>query len=161
MIGRGFKVPTDFTAPYTWVTPGTDDSIPIRWGSNLVAATNIPDSNGNLYFATDFTEPGAPGGTAYDGQAALGDSGGGMFTFKGGQWVLAGGLGFVNDGALDEDSEANPAGYGDISFGSDIFLSRNDIGNTTGPHARAVGFLSFPGIRLPPHAPQTISHPRH
>ena len=134
MAGRGMRLNAgtgseDTTAPYDWGAPGTSDAVPFRWGSNQVGAINLTDGAGARYLATDFSAPGTS--TSFDGQAATGDSGGGAFILRGGQWSLSGVLYAVNDGP-DADAVSNPAGYGDITYFTDVFAYRNNIAGVTG-----------------------------
>lgn len=129
MIGRGLKDVSDVTAPYAWATPGFSDAIPFRWGTNIIDEVDVTLAPGNKYFSVDFSEPGTS--TAFDGMGSLGDSGGGMFILRDGQWQLSGGMGQIDDGP-DAGTATNPAGYGDITYGSDFFDSRAAILSLTG-----------------------------
>ncbi len=135
MAGRGMRLGAgtlteDTTAPYSWGSPGTDDSIPFRWGTNTVWDTGLNGGAGMVAFSTDFTEPGS--GTPYDAQAAVGDSGGGGFVLTGGgDWLLAGMMFSVGDGP-DADTTANPAGYGDYTYFADLSVYRSQIHGITG-----------------------------
>jgi hypothetical protein len=134
MAGRGMRsgagtISENTVLPYAWGTPGTSDTVPFRWGSNVVEAINLTDGAGAYYFATDFDSPGT--GTAFDGQAALGDSGGSGFILRGGQWWLAGLMVSVDDGP-DADIYYNPAGYGDYTYLADLYPYRSEIATITG-----------------------------
>lgn len=134
MAGRGMRLDAgtgteDTVAPYSWGTPGTSDAVPFRWGSNLVGGINITDGAGAKYLATNFNAPGTS--TSFDGQGALGDSGGSGFILRGGEWWLSGLMYSVGDGP-DADTVANPAGYGDITYFTDVYAYRSDIAAITG-----------------------------
>lgn len=134
MAGRGMRLGAgtgseDTAAPYGWGTPGTSDAVPFRWGSNLVGGIDLTDPAGARYLATDFSVPGTS--TSFDGQGALGDSGGGAFILRNGKWVLSGVIYNVADGP-DADTVPNPAGYGDITYYTDVYAYRNDIAGITG-----------------------------
>ena len=133
MAGRGMRSGAgtgseDLTAPYSWGTPGTSDSVPMRWGFNHLDL-NYTDANGAKFLITDFDEPGQ--GTGLDGQAALGDSGGGAFILDQGKWKLSGVAYATADGS-DADTAVNPAGYGDLTLFSDVYAYRTDIFAITG-----------------------------
>lgn len=134
MIGRGMRLNAgtgseDTTAPYSWGTPGTSDSVPFRWGSNLVGGVDISTMEGAKLIATNFNAPGTS--TSFDGQGANGDSGGPGFILRGGQWVLGGVMYAVDDGP-DGDTTANPAGYGDVTYFTDVYSYRSQISAITG-----------------------------
>lgn len=134
MAGRGMRLGAgtgseDVTAPYSWGTPGTSDTVPMRWGFNQVEF-GYTDPAGAKYLVTDFDAPGL--GTGIDGQAALGDSGGGAFIFNQGSWKLGGVTYATADGPLDADALANPAGYGDYTFFTNVYAYRSEITALTG-----------------------------
>lgn len=130
MTGRGFTPSNAASGPYPWGTPGTDDANGMRWGTNVVEFNANVD--GNDYVVTDFD---ATGATAYEAQASLGDSGGGLFIYRGGQWVLGGIAHFVDDGPTFLESESgpvDPAEHGDFTGYTDVFAYRNAINGITG-----------------------------
>jgi hypothetical protein len=134
MAGRGMRLDAgllseDTVAPYAWATPGTSDAVPFRWGSNIVGGVNIVDVSGTRNFGTNFNEPGQS--TEFDGQAALGDSGGSGFVLRDGQWWLAGVMVGVDDGP-DAGGDVNPAGYLDITYFNDVAFYRTQIQGLTG-----------------------------
>lgn len=134
MAGRGMRLGAgtgseDVTAPYSWGTPGTSDTVPMRWGFNQVEF-GYTDPAGAKYLVTDFDAPGL--GTRIDGQAALGDSGGGAFIFNQGSWKLGGVTYATADGPLDADALVNPAGYGDYTFFTNVYAYRSEITALTG-----------------------------
>ena len=133
MAGRGMRLGAgtgseDVTAPYSWGTPGTSDTVPMRWGFNQVEF-GYTDPAGAKYLVTDFDAPGI--GTGIDGQAALGDSGGGAFIFNQGSWKL-GGVTYATADGPDADALANPAGYGDYTFFTNVYAYRSEITALTG-----------------------------
>ena len=133
MAGRGMRSGAgtgaeDVTAPYAWGTPGTSDEVPMRWGFNQMEF-DYTDANGAKYLITDFDAPVA--GTGIDGQAALGDSGGGAFIYKQGRWKL-GGVAYATADGPDADSVSNPAGYGDYTLYTDVYAYRSEITALTG-----------------------------
>jgi hypothetical protein len=133
MAGRGMRSGAgtgaeDVTAPYAWGTPGTSDDVPMRWGFNQVEP-GYTDANGAKYLITDFDAPGF--GSGIDGQAALGDSGGGAFILNQGSWKLGGVIYATADGS-DLDSLSNPAGYGDYTLFTDVYAYRSEITALTG-----------------------------
>ncbi len=120
MAGRGFT--TSSTYSYPWGAPGTNDANGMRWGTNTVEFNaNVV---GNNYIITDFDAPVSPQTTAFEGQASLGDSGGGIFINRGGQWVLSGIAHFVDAGPVFDPTvggqTTNPAEYGDYTGYTDI-----------------------------------------
>jgi hypothetical protein len=133
MAGRGMRLGAgtgseDVTAPYSWGTPGTSDEVPMRWGFNQVNS-GYTDLAGAKYLITDFDAPGI--GSGIDGQAALGDSGGGAFILNQGSWKLGGVVYATADGS-DLDSLSNPAGYGDYTLFTDVYAYRSEITALTG-----------------------------
>jgi len=123
MTGRGSTSST--TAPYPWAGPGD-----MRWGTNVVEfnATYAGDS----YVVTDFDGIGA---TAYEAQGSNGDSGGGLFIYRGGQWVLGGIAHFVDDGPtflLTQPGAVDPSETGDFTAYTSVFAYRNAINTITG-----------------------------
>ena len=134
MTGRGYTTST--TSPYAWATPGYSDANGMRWATNTVEGNAIVNigttSSPNLqpYVVVDFDAAGDFGVTPYDGQASLGDSGGGMFIYRNGQWELSGITHFVIDGTGDE--ETNPSEPGDQTAYSDVFAKAAAIDAVTG-----------------------------
>ena len=133
MAGRGMRSGAgtgaeDLTAPYSWGTPGTSDEVPMRWGFNQIDF-DYTDPAVVKYLITDFDAPGL--GTGIDGQAALGDSGGGAFIFNQGSWKL-GGVAYATADGSDADTAVNPAGYGDYTLFTDVYAYRTEISALTG-----------------------------
>jgi hypothetical protein len=92
----------DGTRGYTW---GSTANSLKRWGTNnvdLFPTNTFPNTTGNVVetvnlgaytsalFTTDFDRPTNNWITSNEAIGALGDSGGGVFTFEGGQWKLSG-----------------------------------------------------------------------
>lgn len=139
MLGRGFS--TTSSSPYTWGTPGTNDAYGMRWATNTVEGGAYVDvgteavPNVQPYLFTDFDGPGGTGVTAYDGQASLGDSGGGIFIHRDGQWFLSGIAHFVDDGpdfleaSPTGDNSVDPSQVGDFTAYTDV---RSYAGTITG-----------------------------
>ena len=150
MAGRGGT--SSSTYPYPWQGPGFSEAAPQRWGTNRVEFNAMV--GGNPYIVTDFDEAASPEATAYEGQAALGDSGGGLFILRDGMWVLAGIAHFVDDGNgfLTAPSEGtNPTEYGDFSAYSDIAANVAAIQAITGtlvPEPSAVVLSAVAGVGL-------------
>jgi len=142
MFGRAFTNST--TSPYSWVLPGTSESNGNRWGSNTVELTalinlgTVSSPNVQPYVVVDFDGPGDPGVTAFDAQAAAGDSGGGLFVHRSGAWQLAGIAHFVDDGpdflelSATGDNNTNPSQHGDFTAYSDVATKRTMINGFTG-----------------------------
>lgn len=128
MTGRGSTPST--SAPYLWAGPGA-----MRWGTNRVEDVAIYDLDSDpigtnlvTYVRTDF-DASAPNATAYEAQGSAGDSGGGLFIYRGGTWVLGGIAHFVDD---PDEVPTNPSEHGDITAYSDVFTYRTLINNITG-----------------------------
>lgn len=160
MFGRGFT--NNASSPYTWVVPGTSDANVMRWATNTVegvAMVNIGTvaaPNNQVYTVVDFDGSGDPGVTAYDGQGANGDSGGGLFILRDSQWVLAGIAHFVDDGpdflevSPTGDNVTNPSQHGDFTAYSDVFWNAAAIQSITGtliPELSSM-WLVLPGMFL-------------
>ncbi len=121
MFGRGST--NSSNAPYTWVAPGTDPANGARWATNIIEGTF--GYLGNEILFTDFDAPFEQSGTAYEGQGALGDSGGGLFVWRNGSWELAGITWAVS-------SEGAQAVIGDETYYSGIFSQASAIRAITG-----------------------------
>ena len=126
MTGRGFTASSTYS--YPWTDPGTSDLNGMRWGTNTVEFNYTSGSN---YIITDFDAPANPETTAFEGQGSVGDSGGGIFINRGGQWVLSGIAHFVDAGP-DSDPAVDPAEYGDYTGYTDIKSYLPDINLKTG-----------------------------
>lgn len=136
MFGRGFTNST--TSPYTWETPGGSDLNGMRWGTNTV--TQLATVDGNPYIVTNFSDTLSPSVTAFEAQGALGDSGGGLFIYRSGQWQLSGIAHFVDDGPDFLELESSPTGdgtvdpsqFGDFTAYSDVYSHLVSIQGITG-----------------------------
>lgn len=139
-IMKGRATTSSTTAPFGWVVPGVSDAVPSRWATNTVSGSVLINlgseetPNVHRYLVTDFDGPTDPGVTAYDGQAASGDSGGGLFIHRAGQWELAGTAHFVDDGPTfgPPFGPVNPSEYGDFTAYTDVFQHRMTIIGVTG-----------------------------
>jgi hypothetical protein len=120
----------------------TLDSNTIRYGENDVATVTAPapfydgtDYNTSM-FLTQFNNSYYTGGTVYpdEAQATSGDSGGAVFSYIGGQWVLAGimvaeGV-FVNQPTNVSPTVASGNGtavFGDASYIADLSVYQSQI----------------------------------
>ncbi len=162
MTGRATT--SDTSAPFDWVAPGSSDAVPSRWATNTISgigSINLGSEispNVHTYLVTDFDGPGDFGVTDFDGQAASGDSGGGLFVYRGGQWELSGVAHFVDDGPTfgPPFGAVNPSEFGDFSAYTDVFQHRTTILGATGtliPEASTfwyglAGMLVFFGRRV-------------
>lgn len=156
MFGRGYT--NDTTPSFDWESPGTSSANGMRWASNTVEGTALVNiGTVQPYIYVDFDGPGDPGVTAFDGQAALGDSGGGLFILRGGVWELAGATHFVDDGpdflelVATGDGVTDPSEYGDFSAYSDVAAKNATILGITGtlvpePTAAVLATLSLAGL---------------
>jgi hypothetical protein len=164
MTGRGFTNST--TSPYAWGTPGTNDAYGMRWGTNTVEGTalvnigSVPAPNIQPYVVVDFDATGNPGATAFDGQASLGDSGGGIFIYRAGEWQLSGIAHFVDDGPnfleaiATGDNIVNPSQPGDFTAYSDVFSHAAAINGVTGtliPEPSVISLLGLASLALCRH----------
>jgi hypothetical protein len=135
VTGRGYTSASGPSDPYPWGPTNPSDSQVMRWGTNRVdtvqSAVVGPTTSMNII--TDFDPPGDTAGagavTPYEAQVAVGDSGGGMFSYRAGRWVLVGIGHFADD---EGGSAAESAEYGDRSGYSDIFTYRTGITTITG-----------------------------
>ena len=107
---------------YVW--DGIND---IRWGTNVITGTGIPEgigANSETAFQTTF----AAGGTSYEAQGAPGDSGGAVFhEDSSGHWTLAGIMFAVNN------LIGQPMGtsvFGDVTYSADLSIYRSEIYHT-------------------------------
>jgi hypothetical protein len=142
MFGRGYT--NDTSGPFDWETPGTSDANGMRWGTNTIQGSYLlnlgTQQNPNVqpYLAVDFDDNNDPGFTAYDAQASLGDSGGGIFIIRNGVWELSGIAHLVDDGpdffesSPTGDGAVNPSQYGDFSAYTDVRSYRTTITGVTG-----------------------------
>lgn len=145
------SVSTTVGTGYNWTT--SDNRI-VRWGTNNVEAEFLDalESGGpatgvlgtfsmgaytTVGFMTDFDEPAGAGGNPNDGewlssneaQGSAGDSGGGVFTFVNGQWVLSGIFSTVYP-FVGQDAET--AAFGNITGITDISTYKSGIDSAIG-----------------------------
>jgi hypothetical protein len=155
MIGNGkdreasktyWRVNTDST-PYTWnKSPVNSNSSGYkqlstsskRWGTNLAdGRTNI---NSTSMIQTTFTES----GISNEAQAAVGDSGGGVFVpMDNGSYQLAGIMDLVG---TFSGQPANTAVFGNVTYSIDIATYREQIIAVTGVPEPSVWMLSLTGL---------------
>lgn len=154
MFGRGFTNSTE--SPFTWETPGGSESNGMRWGTNTVTQLSTVDSH--PYIVTNFSNPDDPSVTAFEAQGATGDSGGGLFIYRSGQWQLSGIAHFVDDGpdflepeeSPTGDGIVNPSQFGDFTAYSDVHSHLVAIQGVTGtviPEPSSL-WLLLPGVGL-------------
>ena len=133
MIGNGRDRTSDLnywnvswtpTLPFAFVYSGYryDSSDPfdssLRWGSNQVEDTGL-STNGVTCFSTDFDN------TTGEGQAAPGDSGGGVFIKSGDTWELAGTILYI--GEYSTQPESDRAAFGNLTYMADLSVYRDQI----------------------------------
>jgi hypothetical protein len=115
---------TNHFAGVTIVSPRT-----IRWGDNMVKESGVYNVGGlNVTgFLTQFDKLKFTGqnGLANEAQASAGDSGGAVFSYVNGQWVLSGVMLAVS-GSLS-GQPANTALYGNITLMADLSAYRTQI----------------------------------
>ena len=98
-----------------------------RWATNRVSTGDITVTQENLMtktFVFEFDEPFSAGATRYEAQAAVGDSGGGVFVKRDGEWKLAGLMVSV---AGNLHSPKNASSYGDRTHAADLTHYREEI----------------------------------
>ena len=103
----------------------------IRWGTNLVESDMQSDEDNNLIVTVnskdvlalkiEFNED---GGTTYEAQAANGDSGGGVFHKRDGEWELAG---IINAVSLLPDQPGGHIVFGQKTYAADLSEYRDQI----------------------------------
>jgi hypothetical protein len=151
LIGNGLNLSTQRywqinTAPSTWVwteqaapaVPAANDASGfdtvgpriIRWGENHVKSTNLQLDYGNgtvvRAYKTQFDDTAYTGITPLpsEAQATVGDSGGAVFSFSGGQWMLAGII--VAVGPFN-GQPASTAVFGNATYIADLSYYRDEI----------------------------------
>jgi hypothetical protein len=109
-----------------------------RWGTNLAdGTTNI---NSTSMIQTTFTES----GTANEAQAAVGDSGGGVFVpMDNGSYQLAGIMDLVG---TFSGQPGNTAVFGNVTYSIDIATYQEQIIAVTGVPEPSVWMLSLTGL---------------
>ena len=109
-----------------------------RWGSNL--ADGVATVNSTSMIQTTFTQS----GTVNEAQAAVGDSGGGVFVpMNNGSYQLAGIMDLVG---IYSGQPANTAVFGDVTYSIDIATYREQITAVTGIPEPSVWMLSLTGL---------------
>jgi hypothetical protein len=106
-------------AGYIWAS--THD---MRWGTNVISMTGIPEgigANSETAFQTTFSANGSP----YNAQGSPGDSGGAVFhEDSSGHWTLAGIMFAVNN--LDGQPMGTSV-FGDVTYSADLSVYRSEI----------------------------------
>jgi hypothetical protein len=112
VVGRGRDrgAATNWSGHTGWLLAPTAR---IRWGTNRVSAKGL-DVLGTHAFQMDFTQS---GGTSYESQAVVGDSGGAVFLKSGSSWFLAGIL-FANSVYFGQPS--NTVLFGNLSYAAQL-----------------------------------------
>lgn len=109
-------------AGYIW--SGMND---IRWGTNVITSTGIPQgigANSETAFQTTFTA----GGTPYEAQGSSGDSGGAVFhEDASGHWTLTG-IMFAINNLLGQPMGTSV--FGDVTYSADLSVYRSEIYKT-------------------------------
>jgi hypothetical protein len=98
-----------------------------RWATNRVSTGDITVTQENLMtktFVFEFDEPFSAGATRYEAQAAVGDSGGGVFVKRDGEWKLAG---LMISVAGNFQTPKNASSYGDRTHAADLTHYREEI----------------------------------
>ena len=98
-----------------------------RWATNRVSTGDITVTQENLMtktFVFEFDEPFSAGATRHEAQAAVGDSGGGVFVKRDGEWKLAGLMVSV---AGNFQTPENASSYGDRTHAADLTHYREEI----------------------------------
>jgi hypothetical protein len=94
-----------------------------RWGTNEVVGAPVYELRNDARtraFASSFT----PGGTPHEAQAALADSGGGVFAQEHGRWVLAGVMLSISQ---YDGQPSRSAVYGNLTYSADLSHYRGEI----------------------------------
>jgi hypothetical protein len=107
----------------------------MRWGTNLVSENGIDlslDGSVTRSFSTDFS-----GGTAYEAQAAVGDSGGAVFFEYYGEWVLGGVMIAISDYYGQPEGTAL---LGNLTYAADLSHYRDQISQIVAGPSCGLGF---------------------
>jgi len=126
--GTGHYIWTESGSPADAAGFKTTASNEVTWGVNDIAGINqvINIGHGDLTtFYTIFDS----GAYLYEGQAVVGDSGGGVFFFDGTNWVLGG---MTDAVATYPDQPANTAVFGDATYAADLSTYADQIASITG-----------------------------
>lgn len=117
-----FDVDGDTQFSFKWSQEGTK-----RWATNRVSSPRQILDQGKLTsraFTFDFDAPFAVNSTRYEAQAAVGDSGGGVFVRRGGEWRLVGLMVSVSGRTRAPDAGSM---YGDLTYAIDLTHYRDQI----------------------------------
>jgi len=98
-----------------------------RWGTNRIVTigeTLYQGSWTTRSLAVVFDPPTTPETTRFEAQASVGDSGGGVFVKRDGQWLLAGMMTSVMGAA---GAPARTSMYGDTTYAADLSAYREEI----------------------------------
>ncbi|MCR9096368.1 MAG: serine protease [bacterium] len=98
-----------------------------RWATNRITSTFEVLAQGNLTsraFSMRFDEPYSQYSTRYEAQAAIGDSGGGVFVLRDGEWQL---LGLMVSVSGVRNAPKSGAVYGDRTYVVDLSHYRPEI----------------------------------
>lgn len=113
---------------FTWTAKGQK-----RWGTNRIES-NFEILNQGSYstraLTFRFDEPLSPQATRYETHAAVGDSGGGVFVERDGQWQLAG---LMISVAGDARMPGSSTLYGDLTYAADLTYYRDELLRWTRP----------------------------
>jgi hypothetical protein len=121
-LNRGAATTWNGMSGWYWATGAA-----IRWGTNLVGAAPLDVTIGNIVtraFWTDFTGSPPSQVTAFEAQAAPGDSGGAVFHKNGSSWELAGII-FAISGSVGQP--AGTALYANQTYAADLSFYRSAI----------------------------------
>ena len=98
-----------------------------RWATNRISSEFDVLSQQNRTsraFVLSFDEPYSPRSTRYEAQAAVGDSGGGVFVKRDGEWQL---LGLMVSVSGDSRAPKGGAVYGDRTYAVDLSHYRDEV----------------------------------
>jgi hypothetical protein len=114
----------------------------VRWGENMVEDTGLYLNLGSGIFITAFTtqfddlpytgQIQLPG----EAQGSVGDSGGAVFAFQGGQWVLSGIMVAITGPSSGQPN--NTIVYGDQTYMADLSAYRDEIFSIAGVLGREI-----------------------
>ena len=113
---------------FTWTRKGRK-----RWGTNRIESpveTLNQGSYSTRAFTFRFDEPLSGKATPHEAHATVGDSGGGVFVERGGQWALAGLMVSV---AGDARMPGSSTLYGDVTYAADLTYYRDELLRWTRP----------------------------
>jgi hypothetical protein len=103
-----------------------------RWGTNRISTVQRKMSQDHFLthsFTFDFDPPSSPRATRNEAQAAVGDSGGGVFVRRDGEWRLLGMMVSVSAhrDPTTENTDFSNTSYGDQTFAVDLTEYREEI----------------------------------